>query len=197
MPSNRNYAVAPQASSVAGQPANILQINTKATNAAPLPCLFPCTAAAEAVLTNPAVPSSALILAVPSKSIMMGMPFEVLASGCLSQQIAAGTMALNLYQGNSLTPANNTLVKAIAAATFTGIVPFYVSAKLIGDPASGKIVGTVKSLINLTLGAEAAIAAALNATWNADPVTQFVLSVVPSGANAGNYVQLYEFAVNF
>ena len=198
MPSNRNYAVVPQSPSVGGQPATVLPINKQATNAAVLPCVFPCTAAAEAIITNPAIPTSPLCLAIPSKSIMEGMPFEVLISGMYSQQVASGTMAFSLYSGSSLTPGNNTLIKAIAATTFTGVAPFFVRAQLIGDSTSGKIVGVVKSLVNLTLGAEAAIAAALSvANWGNDPVLQLVFSCTPSGANAGNYVKLYEFAANF
>jgi hypothetical protein len=198
VPSNRNYAVVPQGSSVAGQPANVLPINTKAINAAVLPMTFPCTAAAEAVITNPAVASSALILAVPSKSIMEGMPFDLLISGVINQLTAAATIGFSLYMGNSLTPGSNTLMRTVTPVAYTGIAPFYIKATLQGDSVSGKMVGTVKSLINLTLGAEAAIAAALAVPlWATDPVVQFVLSVTPSAANAGNYVKLYEFAANF
>ena len=198
MPSNRNYAVVPQGPSAAGQPAVVLPINKQAVNAAVLPSVFPCPLGSEQVLTNPAVSSSALCLAVPSKSIMEGMPFEILISGVLAQLTAAGTIGLTLYAGSSLTPGNNVLVHAVAPVTVTGTVPFYIKANLIGDSVSGHIVGTFKSLVNLTLGAEAAIASSLVApNWATDPVQQFVLSVTPGAANAGNYVKLYEFAANF
>jgi len=198
MPSNRNVAVVPQGPSVGGQPATVIPINTKAVNAAVLPCTFPCTAAAEAILANPAVPGSALCLAIPSKSMMEGTPFQVLISGVYNQQVASGTMGFSLYMGSSLTPGSNTLIKAVAPVTFTGTAPFFIRAELIGDSVCGKIVGTVKSLVNLTIGAEAAIAAALAVpNWANDPVVQFVLSCTPSGANAQNYVRLYEFAANY
>lgn len=199
----RNYAVVPQAPSAAGQPAQVIPINTQAANAKVLPLSFACPLASEQVVTNPAVSSSAnpipLVLAVPSKSLVEGQRFEVLISGSLIQPGATPTVGFNLYAGNSMTVANNTLLKAIAAQAVTGgKQPFFITALLTGDTTSGVITGTVKALVGSSLVAEAVLTNALaNVNFAQDPVLQLLFSVVPTVANAGNIMRLYEFAANF
>jgi hypothetical protein len=198
---NRNYAVVPQIPTAQGF--SPIALNKQAVNAAVLPYSFPCPLASEQVVTNPAVSTVGspypLVLAIPSKSIIEGQPFTLLISGALIQPGASPTVGFNLYSGTSLTVGNNTLVKAIAAtAVVGGAAPFQIEARLIGDSLSAKITGTVKALIGAVLVAEAAIAAPLaNINFQNDPVASFLLSVVPTVANAGNILRLSEFALNF
>jgi hypothetical protein len=179
-------------------------MNQRAINAAVLPCVFNCPLASEQVVTNPAVSQSGgtqypLVLTVPSKSIMEGMPFDLLISGVLVQPGATPTVGFNLYSGNSMTVANNTLLKAIAAGAVGngGKEPFYIKGTFQADSISNLLTGTVKALIGTVLDAEAAITPVAIPGFGSDPVVSLLLSVIPTVANAGNYLKLFEFAVNF
>jgi len=195
---NRNYAVVPAAPNYTPIP-----INSAASNAAVLPRQMACPLAAETVLTNaavttPAVPV-AMIASIPSKSLVEGQPFELLISGDINMPGATPTVGFNLYSGTSMTVANDVLLKAIAAQSVpVGVSPFYIMARMVGSTASAKIQGTLRALIGGALVAEAAFTNPIaNVSFLNDPVANFLVSIVPTVANAGNYVRIYEFGVNF
>jgi hypothetical protein len=196
---SRNYAAVPQTPGPGFTP---IPLNQRAINAAVLPAQQFLPAAAETVLLNPAVGSAAapvpLVLTVPSKSLIEGQPFELLVSGDIFIGGATPTVVLKLYSGISMTLGNNLLLASTAAsALVTANNPFYFKSTMIGSTGTGKLVGTFKSLFGATLGAEAALAAAIpNVNFNNNPVLNFLLTATPNNANANSSITLYEFAIN-
>lgn len=195
MSSSRNYGPT-------GAPGSALAINTPGAAGAPLPAQLVANTVNEQVVLNPSFAAAlavALSVAIPANSQLEQRPFEVVASGYIAAG-AIATVTAKLYSGNSSTPGNNTLLGSSGAINYAAIgkAPYWVRARGIYDSVSGKLTGTIQFFINGTLVAEAAFTntvAGVNGQNN--PVASFSLSFQFSVANAGNLVNVQEFAINF
>jgi hypothetical protein len=117
--------------------------------------------------------------------------------------VAATTNFLvTLYSGNSLVPANNTVIGAVAATVInTTSCPWWIEAALAFDSVSGKLQGSISGMCNNAILAAAAITplTGLNGTSapaGTEPVFNLCLGVTFGvNASAQNVARLGEFVI--
>lgn len=174
--------------------------NTPGATAGVLPVKMVIATTTETVILNPSLnsPTAALVLSVPPNGPLEQRPFLVEPSGVIEPGVSS-TVTLKLYSGSSTTVGNNVLLGSSGAITaFTAKTPFWVSAKLIYDSISGRMIGTIKFIVNNVIVAEVAVSNVVTGINNANnPVVSFVMSVTFGTANAANTIIVQDFPVNF
>jgi hypothetical protein len=166
---------------------------------APLPAKQTVTVNTETVINNPALSAQPLLVSIPASALLEQNIFEIHASGYIKCN-ASSTLTLKLYSGSSATVGSDTLLKSSGAVSaFQATVPFYIIAQLVYDSVSGKLGGTVKFMVNNTLVAEAALANVPTGITSSPTlgaaVISFLLSVTFGTADAGNLINIQEFAI--
>lgn len=198
---NQNYAAVPQSPTSPGY--SPIPPNQRTPYANLLPFNFSLPVSGETVVTNPAVTTPGtpypLLATVPASSLVEGEPFDFLASGLVSLAgTGASTVNFALYYGNSMTLANNTLLRRLGNSTLTGPGkwPFYLRGTLLADSTSGLLCGTVKGLVGANFIAEGGITnVPSGANFRNDPVLNFLLTATLGQSNAANFIRLYTFAL--
>jgi hypothetical protein len=148
---------------------------------------------------NSSVP---VFIAVPGSGRLEQKRFRLIATGCATTLAATTTFAVSIYSGNSLVPANNTLIAALAATVInTTTAPWWIELGLVFDSVSGKLQGSSSGMINNAIIAAAAITplTGLNGTTapaGTEPVFNLCVGVTFGvNANAGNVARLGEFVI--
>lgn len=187
----------------AGAPgaAGLLAAQTSGAAAPALPALqVVTTSATDTVILNPALNSAtqALVLSLPPGSRLEQNPFDVIASGYILTG-ASSTVTIKLWSGTSTTVGSDTnLCTSGAVSAFSGKTPWYLRATMIYDSVSGKLIGGYEFCVNnaVVLVATSGLAAVITGVNNANnPVLNFVLSVAFGTGNAGNTINVKEFAI--
>jgi len=148
-----------------------------------------------------------LQVSIPAGSILEQQEWSGSASGYLTVG-AAMNATLKLYASAvpqatpvvSLATAGSVIgTSGAVAIAGAGSSPFLISIeKAIYDSVSGKLAGVVEMIVNGTLIARAAFAAALTGVNNANnPVLTLSLSVQFSVANALNAIHVQDFEIDF
>jgi hypothetical protein len=197
MQSNRLYG--PQ--NVPGAAGSVALNTSGAVALGPLPSLLTIATTAETVVTNPQLPTSALILPVPPGGPLEQERFEIYASGYVNCA-ASSTVAIKLYSGTSTTVGSDTLLgNSGALGAVLAKYPWFLSANMIFDSISGKLQGTIKFVANNVIVAEVAVSNVVTGVNNVSTlgvaIMNFVISVTFGTANAGNQFNVKEFAINF
>lgn len=177
--------------------AGSLAANTSGAAAAVLPALQNVTVNTETVILNPANIAAPLLLQIPPNTQLEQRPFEVIASGYLITA-ASYTVTINVRNGTSTTAASNAAMTGSGGvASVNGKFPWYLRLRLIYDSVSGKLIGTVSGNVAGNIISEANITTQTGISNTGNPVISLVLTVTFGTANAGNSINVQEFAVNF
>lgn len=183
--------------------------NSVAQSAPVLPALQTVTVNTETFILNPAASTTGapIALAVPipaqgvNKAPIAGLEqrtFILRGSGYLSVVGAITTLLRVYFNPTAAAGTGGTSLGNSGAITWaaTAAAPFWFEFKLVFDSVSGKLGGTSTWLIDNQLVATAAISnvgSGLLLTNN--PVITFVPAVTFGTANAGNKINLQEFAI--
>ena len=191
--------------------ANEIPLNQQATQtqtaSGVLPVLLTLTATTQTII--PSNPNALAPLSVQIKpdTQLEQTVFDLFASGYV-KTTASGTITLDLYEGNSDTIANNTLLSSSGAVTQnSATAAWYAHAQLIFDSVSGTLAGKCEWYVNKTVVAAVTLSNFPTGFLNvgnpsANPPTvanlpNFTLTVASSGAGAGTAttVNVQKFSV--
>ena len=151
------------------------------------------------ILSTPTVPVP-LFVAIPPTSFLSGKAWSARISGVIANLGAAATATIRVFVGKSSVIANNTAIGTTGAvAQAASTAPFTIALEdCVYDPTSGKLVGTMRALVNNTIVATAAFSTVVTGiNNNNDPVLALSLAATLSVANAGNFVSLTEFEIDW
>ena len=164
--------------------------------------------------STPSTTSAVGALFVPAASVYNGQQINVLVSGNVGSDTGdpSGTVNIQLQvvTGSLLAPTYTTICSTSALAlTFASAEPWFIEANLIGDTASGILVGNYTAMLGNTLhttsGTVAAapldnVVAGLNYSTG-NPLLQqgavfgLVVGVTFGTSDASNKASLFEFTV--
>jgi hypothetical protein len=170
------------------------------TPSVPLPVKQAIGGTTETQILNPNNTSVPLFVTIPANSILDGKPWSGKIAGVIASLGAAATVTLKLYSGNSATIGNNTALASSGAVNqATATSPFIVSIEdAIYDSTSGKLNGIAEMLVNNTIVARAAFSNVVTGiSGSNNPVLTLSLTATISVFNAGNYVQVNVFEVDW
>lgn len=198
MSTDRNYG--PSATPAAP---NTLALNQQAQPKPVLAAHQVITTAVETVIQNPAISTPAapqpLLVTIPCDSALEQKHFDLVISGYVTIG-AASVATLNFYSGSDITLANDHTFNAPGAslaALAVGSYPFMGKASLIFSSVSGTLIGSVRWNIGGSYVADQAISIITGFNIANNPVGSFLATATFSVANAGNAINVQEFAINF
>lgn len=179
---NRPYGpktIAASASSQSG-------LNAQAALAGMSPAVLVLAANGEAVVPHPENGSISFSLQLPGNKGFEQQLFNLVATGIVTTTSVSNITA-KVGVGTSLTPGSNTSIGAsTATAVNSTTASWKAKAELLYDSTSGKLTGEIEFMINNSTTAKANLAAVVTGIKDAnDPVANFVLSFISSGAAAG------------
>jgi hypothetical protein len=165
----------------------------------------------------PATPSStsaAGALMIPNQSVFNGQQFDVIASGNFGSDTGdpSGTVTVQLYAvtGSASAPTYTSIATTGAMTPAVAIQPWGISATLLGDSASGLLIGSYQALKDGSVTAPTTITSvitgldfqngnsALGGNYSmvgGNPVFGLVVGVTFGTGNATNKASLYQFSV--
>lgn len=179
--------------------AGSLALNTSGAASGVLPALQTVTTSSETAILNPALNSSTalLVLNIPPGGQLEQRKFKLLASGYVTAG-TTGNVTIKPYPVAAPVLGTTTALGSTGAVSVTGSCPWSIELNMVYDSVSGKMQGTFRSFLNNTLVAEVAIATTsipAGISNTALPVASFTLSVTFGTANAGNKINVQEFAI--
>lgn len=180
--SDRPFGPVSGASTIPGNP----PLNTQAAQSGPLPRTLTLTSAAQTQVSSAELPGVPLFVEIPPATMLEQTVFDLWISGYI-KTTAAGTITVAVFEGNSATIGNNTLLGTSGAVTqASATAAWFAHAQLIYDSVSGTLAGTIEFYIDRTPVAKVTLSNFPTNIGNLNnPVASFTLTVASSGATSG------------